>query len=1033
MATREVDLGSGPLQALHRWVEDETHSILGMAAPQITAMVMDIATNCSSGRELQRELEKTAFPQGDSLSRFCDQLVDKLAPPKPTRGAKRASLEPADSIPKRSAAQPPKALEEEVPLTKEELRARDRKERDELNERIKQRDADRTKKVAAGTLGAEAENKKREYSFTSEEERQDAIAHIRKIARRAYLGEREVKISDLRGRQVRDAEWLLKGENLSSGEQKYIELEKQLFEVAKRRMDERGIEQQDNYVMPTEYDGEGASSTSRFKVVEARYEKTYDQKWQPTEQQQLEDATVARGVHKFGAQKGRKEKEDKPQFDLLLEDAVEFGEAEVVGGNFKAPSLGGGGGGQSDSEDEKDMNVPKAERDNRMEMKMVRESRKLQKDRVSLPVYQYKAPFLEAVRDYQVLIVVGETGSGKTTQLPQYLHEVGYTKIGKIGCTQPRRVAAMSVAARVAKEMGVKLGHEVGYNIRFEDCTTDKTIIEYMTDGMLLRSFLNEPDMASYSVMLIDEAHERTLHTDVLFGLVKDVARFRDDLKLVISSATLDAEKFSEYFDNAPIFNIPGRRYPVSIHYTKAPEANYLDACVITVLQIHLTQPLGDVLVFFTGQQEIEEATELIDFKTRGLGTSMGELLVLPIYATLPTDMQAKIFEPTPEGARKVVLATNIAETSITIDNIVYVIDPGFCKQNTFNPRTGMESLVVNPCSKASANQRAGRAGRVKPGKAFRLYTKWSYEHELDDDNAPEIQRSNLGHVVLMLKSIGIDDLLHFDFMDPPPPETLIKALEQLYALSALNDQGDLTKTGRRMAEFPMDPQLSKMLIASEKYKCVDEAITICGMLGVDNAVFYRPKDKGIHADNARKNFHKVGGDHMTLLNVYKQWEDTGYSLNWCFENYVQNRSMKRARDIREQVVDMLEKVEMEHSSDVNNVDGQRKSVLAGFFYHTARLRKDGSYVTVKHPHTVEIHPQSALFGQNPKLICYHELVLTTKEYMRQCIEIKPEWLLEVAPHFYQSKDLDGFKGKMPKGQGAAGGGRSGSAAAADF
>merc|ERR1719359_151270 len=666
------------------------------------------------------------------------------------------------------------------------------------------------------------------------------------------------------------------------------------------------------------------------------------------------------------------------------------------------------------------MNVSKNERDARADKKLIKEANALQECRLGLPVYAYREQFLEAVRDFQILVIVGETGSGKTTQVPQFLHEVGYTKLGKVGCTQPRRVAAMSVAARVSAELGCKVGHEVGYNIRFENCTTDRTLIEYMTDGMLLRSFLNEPDMASFSVMIIDEAHERTLHTDVLFGLVKDVARFRDDLKLVISSATLDAEKFSEYFDNAPIFNIPGRRYPVSIHYTKAPDANYLDACVITVLQIHLTQALGDVLVFFTGQQEIEEAMELIDFKTRGLGSSMAELLVLPIYATLPTDMQAKIFEPTPEGARKVVLATNIAETSITIDNIVYVIDPGFCKQNTFNPRTGMESLVVNPCSKASANQRAGRAGRVMPGTAFRLYTKWSFEHELDDDNAPEIQRSNLGHVVLMLKSIGIDDLLHFDFMDPPPPEKLIKALEQLYALGALNDQGDLTKTGRRMAEFPMDPMLSKMLVAAEKYKVVDEIITVAGMLGVDNAVFYRPKDKGIHADNARKNFHKFGGDHMTMLNVYKQWEDTKFSLNWCMENYLQNRSLKRARDIREQLVDMIEKVELEITSDPNNIDGIRKSVLAGFFYNTARLRKDGSYVTVKHPHTVEIHPTSSLFGQNPKLVCYHELVLTTKEYMRQCIEIKPEWLLEVAPHFYQSKDLDGFKGKMPKSQGAA-------------
>jgi len=910
--------------------------------------------------------------------------------------------------------------------SKEDLREKDKRERDELHERLMEKERLSKKRVGAAAPGpAEDGTGGRQFEFNNEEERREAIDHIRETARRKYLGEREVKISDLRGRQVSDAEWLMKGEKLSEAEQQYMKLERQLYDVTKQRMEERGLEKPVGYNMPDVYDDEdGKGQSNRFAVLEQRYQQTYDEKWEKNEEQRLEDATVNKAVAKYGAQKGRKENKDKTQYDLILEDAVEFGEAEVVGGNFKAPDLvDGPKADSSGEEDEKDMNVSKTVRDERVFKKMKKEADKLLKDRKSLPVYLYKAPLLEAVRDYQVLIIVGETGSGKTTQIPQYLHEVGYSKIGKIGCTQPRRVAAMSVAARVAKEYGCKVGHEVGYNIRFEDCTTDRTIIEYMTDGMLLRSFLNEPDMASYSVMMVDEAHERTLHTDVLFGLVKDVARFRQDLKLIISSATLDAEKFSEYFDNAPIFNVPGRRYPVGIHYTKAPEANYLDACVITVLQIHLTQGPGDVLVFFTGQQEIEEAMDLLSYKTRGMGTTMGELLVLPIYANLPTDMQAKIFEATPPGARKVVLATNIAETSITIDNIVFVIDPGFCKQNSFNPRSGMESLIVVPCSKASANQRAGRAGRVKPGKCFRLFTKWSYEHELDDDNAPEIQRSNLGHVVLMLKSIGIDDLLHFDFMDPPPPETLIKALEQLYALSALNDQGDLTKLGRRMAEFPMDPQQSKSLIQADKYKCVDEVVTICSMLGVDGAIFYRPKDKGLHADNARKNFHKPGGDHMTMLHVYKQWEETGFSLNWCMENYLQNRSLKRARDIREQLVDMLEKVEIEHSSNVNDVDGQRKAILSGFFYNTARLRKDGSYVTVKHPHTVEIHPTSSLFGQQPKLVCYHELVLTTKEFMRGCIEVKPEWLLEVAPHFYQSKDLDGFKGKMPKGQGAASGG----------
>lgn len=285
---------------------------------------------------------------------------------------------------------------------------------------------------------------------------------------------------------------------------------------------------------------------------------------------------------------------------------------------------------------------------------------------------------------FQVLIIEGETGSGKTTQIPQYLKEAGFTKDGKIiGCTQPRRVAAMSVAARVATEMGVKLGNEVGYSIRFEDCTSERTIIKYMTDGTLHREFLSEPDLAAYSVMMIDEAHERTLHTDILFGLVKDVARFRPDLKLLISSATLDAEKFSVFFDDAPVFRIPGiayytrksknkivffilyhiqgRRFPVEIYYTKAPEADYVDACVVSVLQIHATQPPGDILVFLTGQEEIETCNELLTERARKLGSKIKELIILPVYANLPSELQAKIFAPTPPGARKVFIQIYLA------------------------------------------------------------------------------------------------------------------------------------------------------------------------------------------------------------------------------------------------------------------------------------------------------------------------------------------------------------------------------------
>uniref|UniRef100_A0A668T9R3 RNA helicase n=1 Tax=Oreochromis aureus TaxID=47969 RepID=A0A668T9R3_OREAU len=498
-------------------------------------------------------------------------------------------------------------------------------------------------------------------------------------------------------------------------------------------------------------------------------------------------------------------------------------------------------------------------------------------------------------------------------------------------------------------------------------------------------------------VIIIDEAHERTLHTDILFGLIKDIARFRSDLKVLVASATLDTERFSCFFDDAPVFRIPGRRFPVDIFYTKV--RLYLNPCVLVC-------------------EEIEACCELLQERCRRLGSKIAELLVLPIYANLPSDMQAKIFNPTPPGARKVVVATNIAETSLTIDGIIYVIDPGFCKQKSYNARTGMESLIVTPCSRASANQRAGRAGRVAAGKCFRLYTAWAYKHEMEETTVPEIQRTNLGNVVLLLKSLGINDLIHFDFMDPPPHETLVLALEQLYALGALNHLGELTKLGRRMAELPVDPMLSKMILASEQYKCSEEVLTIAAMLSVNNSIFYRPKDKVVHADNARMNFVVPGGDHLVLLNVYNQWVESGYSTQWCYENFIQFRSMRRARDVRDQLEGLMDRIEVEVVSCQGDSVPVRKAVTAGYFYHTARLSK-GGYKTVKHQQTVYVHPNSSLFEEQPRWLIYHELVFTTKEFMRQVIEIESGWLLEVAPHYYKSKELeDSSSKKMPRKQG---------------
>lgn len=726
-------------------------------------------------------------------------------------------------------------------------------------------------------------------------------------------------------------------------------------------------------------------------------------------------------------------------------------------------------------------------------IKIIEETKK------SLPVYKYKDQIIAAVEKFQVLIFVGETGSGKTTQLPQYLYEAGFCKnkeqpqkdpanFKKIAITQPRRVAATSVAARVADEMGFKLGNEVGYSIRFDDKTSPKTLIKYVTDGMLLREFLTDPELTSYSAIIIDEAHERTISTDILLGLLKDILKVNKDLKLIISSATVNSKKFSDFFDNAPIFNVPGRRYPVDIYYTQQPEANYLSATITTIFQIHLSQPTpGDILVFLTGQEEIELVEENLKETCMKLGNSLAkELIVTPIYSNLPIELQSRIFEPTPANARKVVLATNIAETSITIDGIKYVIDPGFVKEKVFNPTTGMESLVVTPCSQASAQQRAGRAGRVGPGKCFRLYTKWSFKNELPKQPTPEILRTNLSSVILLLLSLGIYDVVRFEFLDRPSSEVLIKSLELLYSLGALNDRGELTKVGRTMADFPIDPMFSKTLITSVSGRrknnngdnnagiadgskdiegghtstCLEEILTIIAMLSESSSLFYRPKHQKEQADKCKENFAKQSNkgqgqsqglsDHFLYLEIWQQWVASGYSYQWCRDNFLQYKTLNRARNVREQLERLCQRVDyfveamsssqkktIENHGNNDDSDGDddeglsyekltndiKRAIAAGFFPHTARLTKSGtSYRNIKRQQEVFIHPSSVLFKQKPpaKLVLYNELVLTTKEYMRNVLVVDEAILKEVAPHYFTEDELKEMetgknKKRMPK------------------
>jgi len=555
------------------------------------------------------------------------------------------------------------------------------------------------------------------------------------------------------------------------------------------------------------------------------------------------------------------------------------------------------------------------------------------------------------------------------------------------------------------------LGDQVGYSVRFDDTTSASTIIRYMTDGMLLREVLVDPDLSKYSVIILDEAHERTVSTDVLFGLCKKALKNRPELKLIVTSATLEAEKFSQYFYNASIFRIPGRTFPVEIFYANEQTDDYVEAALATIMHIHFTEEPGDILVFLTGQEEIDMACEVLHARMKKLADLKPPALIpLPVYSALPSEMQTAIFEPAPPGCRKCVIATNIAEASITIDGIVYVVDPGFAKIKTYNAKAGMDSLIVTPISQASARQRAGRAGRSRPGRCYRLYTERAFETEMLPTAVPELQRSNLSNVVLMLKAMGIDDVVGFDFMDKPPVLTIVNSLETLWLLGALDDEGSLTKLGRRMAEFPMAPEESKMLLASVDLECADDVITIVAMLSVQT-VFYRPRDKMQQADERKRRFISPDGDHITLLEVFRQWQRNGCSSQWCYENYIVERSMKRAMDVRKQLISILEKVRLSVRSAERDSARIRKAICAGYFNNACKRDSSDGYKIMRDDQQVFIHPSSVLYQRSPQFLIYHELVQTTREYIRDVCIIEPQWLPELAPNLFAKAD----SGKLSK------------------
>lgn len=646
--------------------------------------------------------------------------------------------------------------------------------------------------------------------------------------------------------------------------------------------------------------------------------------------------------------------------------------------------------------------------------------------RRDLPVHKQRQEFLDKYHSTQILVFVGETGSGKTTQIPQYVVYDELPKVtGKlVACTQPRRVAATSVAQRVANEMDVPLGDEVGYSVRFDDCSSSKTMLKYMTDGMLLREAMHDHDMSRYSCIILDEAHERTLATDILMALLKQIASRRADLKIIVMSATLDAQKFQKYFNDAPLLAVPGRTFPVEIFYTPEPEKDYVEAAIRTVLQIHASEGEGDILLFLTGEDEIEDACRKISLEADELQREVdaGPIAVYPLYGTLPPHQQQRIFDKAPpplrkggRPGRKVVVSTNIAETSLTIDGIVYVVDPGFSKQKIYNPRIRVESLLVSPISKASASQRAGRAGRTKPGKCFRLYTEKAFKKELIDQTYPEILRSNLANTVLELKKLGVEDLVHFDLMDPPAPETMMRALEELNYLACLDDNGELTTLGGLASEFPLDPSLAVMLISSPEFYCSNEILSITSLLSVPQ-IFTRPANNRKRADEMKSHFSHPDGDHLTLLNAYHAFKGQATSdpdsvKQWCHEHFLSFRHLSSADSVRAQLKRIMETHVLELVStpfeDKNYYTNIRRALLSGFFMQVAMKESSGKiYRTVKDDQAVMIHPSTVLRTEFDWVL-YNEFVLTSKQYIRTCTGIRPEWLLEIAPVYF---DLDTFE-----------------------
>ena len=624
-----------------------------------------------------------------------------------------------------------------------------------------------------------------------------------------------------------------------------------------------------------------------------------------------------------------------------------------------------------------------------------------------LPIYRKKEEIVRAVQDHPVVIVSGETGSGKSTQIPKMCLEAGRGIAGRIGCTQPRRIAATTIARRIAEELGEELGGSVGYKIRFSDRTGPHAYIKVLTDGMLLAETQQDRFLNAYDTLIIDEAHERSLNIDFLLGILRTLLRKRRDLRVIVTSATLDTEKFSKAFDNAPVVEVSGRLFPVEVEYhppedgQEDPEdVTYVDRTVEAVERIVTRRAPGDVLVFMPTEQDIRETCERLE--ARGFPSTT----VLPLFARLPGAQQNRVFAPRP--GRKIVVATNVAETSLTIPGIRYVVDTGLARIPRYLPSTRTTSLAVSPISRSSADQRKGRCGRVENGVCIRLYSEEDYERR-EEYTPPEILRSNLAEVILRMLSLRLGDMDTFPFVDRPGARSVkdgFDVLTELGAITRERDRARLTPRGRLMARLPLDPRIARMMIEARKEGCDKEVGIIAAALGIQDPR-QRPADRSAQADEAHRSFRDPESDFLSLLTLWNHYHRARKTLRtqskmraFCKEHFLSFARMREWRDVHEQITAILEEETLEFetgsqapkSPEDARYDRIHRAILSGFLSNIA-VQKEKALYRATRGRDVMLFPGSTLFKKPPAWIVAAEMVRTSRLFARTAARIDPAWL----------------------------------------